>query len=294
VTGMPTTKSSTAHCPGARELPVRGWRTGVPFAAQDWVAEEVPVALEFNGVSHAVMLASPLNLEDFALGFALSEGILSSAAELYDVEETSSALGITLHLHVATAAFEKLKDRRRSLTGRTGCGLCGIDSLQQVVRSVPAVTHPTVVTPSAIAKAMAQMAEGQRLQQATGAVHAAAWCTAEGEVCWLREDVGRHNALDKLVGALARQHVAAADGFVTITSRASFEMVHKAAAAGVPLLAAVSAPTTLAVETALRLGVGLVGFARQRDLVIYAQPQHWRFDGHLITPAARIEAAHAG
>jgi FdhD protein len=286
------THDSSTACPGAHELPVRGLRAGVPFAARDWVAEEVPVALEFNGVSHAVMLASPLNLEDFALGFALSEGILSSAGELYDVEETSSALGITLHLRVATSAFEKLKDRRRSLTGRTGCGLCGIDSLQQVVRSVPVLTHPTVVTPTAIAKGMAQMAQQQQLQQATGAVHAAAWCTAEGEVRLLREDVGRHNALDKLVGALARQHVAAADGFVTITSRASFEMVHKAAAAGVPLLAAVSAPTTLAVDTAQRLGVGLVGFARQRDLVIYAQPHHWRFDDS-TTPEPIMEAAHA-
>ncbi len=283
---------ASAPRPGARELPVRGWRAGVPFAAQDWVAEEVPVALEFNGVSHAVMLASPLDLEDFALGFALSEGILSSAAELYDVENTSSPQGITLHLRVATSAFEKLKDRRRSMTGRTGCGLCGIDSLQQVMRSVPQVTQTSVVTPAAIAKAMAQMAARQQLQQATGAVHAAAWSTAEGDVRWLREDVGRHNALDKLVGALARHEVVAAEGFVTITSRASFEMVHKAAAAGVPLLAAVSAPTTLAVDTALRLGVGLVGFARQRDLVIYVQPRHWRFDDS-TTREPIMEAAHA-
>jgi FdhD protein len=280
-------------CPGARTLAVRRCRAGESLAAQDQVAEEVPVALEFNGVSHAVMLASPLDLEDFALGFALSEGIVSSASELYDIEESTTAQGITLHLQVAAAAFEKLKDRRRSLTGRTGCGLCGIDSLQQVVRDLPRVAQHTRVSPSAIAKAMTQMARQQQLQQATGAVHAAAWCTGFGDVRWLREDVGRHNALDKLVGALARHQVPASEGFVTITSRASFEMVHKAAAAGVPLLAAVSAPTTLAVDTALRLGVGLVGFARQQDLVIYAQPRHWQFDDEPVAVRPQAEVAHA-
>lgn len=255
---------------GARLLPVRGVRAGEPFAKQDWVAEEVPVALEFNGISHAVMLATPLDLEDFALGFCLTEGILNSADELYAVEEEPSDQGVTLHMHISSASFETLKLRRRAISGRTGCGLCGIDSLQQVVRALPPLPGRVPVAPRAIAVGMSQMAAQQTLQQATGAVHAAAWCTAQGQLQWLREDVGRHNALDKLIGALARQGVPAREGFFCITSRASFEMVQKTAAAGMGLLAAVSAPTTLAISTAQRLGVCLVGFARQDDLVIYA------------------------
>jgi FdhD protein len=267
------TTSATTFCEGATQVLVCGTRAGVAFAAQDWVADEVPVALEFNGVSHAVMLATPLDLEDFALGFALTEGIVGSADELYAMDEQASPLGITLQLRIATGAFEKLKDRRRTLTGRTGCGLCGIDSLQHVVRPLPALASGAHIQQSAIADALAHMASLQTLQQATGAVHAAAWCTTQGEVQWLREDVGRHNALDKLVGALARQGVPAHSGFICVTSRASFEMVQKTAAAAVPLLVAVSAPTSLAITTAQRLGVSLVGFARQQDLVVYSLPE---------------------
>ncbi|MGS0754731.1 formate dehydrogenase accessory sulfurtransferase FdhD [Roseateles sp. GG27B] len=256
---------------GACLLPVRGVRAGASFAIQDWVAEEVPVALEFNGISHAVMLATPLDLEDFALGFSLSEGILDSPQELYGCEESRSELGLTLHLQVASAAFARLKERRRSLTGRTGCGLCGTESLAHVSRPLPplpsSVAQP--ISRQAIARAMAQLQALQTLQQATGAVHAAAWATAAGEVMWLREDIGRHNALDKLIGALAQHGVDASTGFIAITSRASFEMVQKAAMVGVPLLAAVSAPTSFAVATATRVGLTLVGFARQQDLVVY-------------------------
>jgi FdhD protein len=268
------TSSATTFCEGATQVLVRGTRAGVAFAAQDWVADEVPVALEFNGVSHAVMLATPLDLEDFALGFALTEGIVGSADELYATDEQASPLGITLQLRIATGAFEKLKDRRRTLTGRTGCGLCGIDSLQHVVRPLPALASGAHIQQSAIPDALKHMASLQTLQQATGAVHAAAWCTAQGEVQWLREDVGRHNALDKLVGALARHAVPAHSGFICVTSRASFEMVQKTAAAGVSLLAAVSAPTSLAIHTAQRLGVCLVGFARGQDLVVYSHHEH--------------------
>jgi FdhD protein len=263
-----------SFCEGASQVQVRGTRGGVLFEARDWVADEVPVALEFNGVSHAVMLATPLDLEDFCLGFALTEGILSNADELYAMEEETSPLGMTLQLRIASAAFEKLKDRRRTLAGRTGCGLCGIDSLHQVQRPLQPVLPWQIISQQAIAKAMSQMPALQTLQQATGAVHAAAWCTAQGEVQWLREDVGRHNALDKLIGALARQGVPAHQGFICVTSRASFEMVQKAAAAGVALLAAVSAPTSLAIVTAQRLSVSLVGFARQQDLVVYSHPEH--------------------
>ena len=254
-------------------------RGGQRFAAQDWVAEEVPVALEYNGISHAVMLATPLDLEDFALGFSLSEGILGSAGELFAVEEEASALGITVHMQVASGAFARLKERRRSLTGRTGCGLCGTQSLEHVSRDLPALAGPARIGRDAVARAFAQFGALQTLQQATGAVHAAAWCSADGEVRWLREDVGRHNALDKLIGALVRNGVDASAGFVAVTSRASFEMVQKSAMAGVSLLAAVSAPTALAVATAQGIGMTLVGFARRQDLVVYCHADRLALDG---------------
>lgn len=265
-------------CEGARSLPVRGVRAGLAFAVEDWVADEVPVALEFNGISHAVMLATPLDLEDFALGFSLSEGILDDGHELYSVEAEASALGITLHLRVTSAAFARLKERRRSMTGRTGCGLCGTESLAHVARSLPALRDTAPLSRQAIARAMSEFCSLQTLQQATGAVHAAAWCSAQGEVRWLREDVGRHNALDKLIGTLARNDIDAATGFIAVTSRASFEMVQKTAMAGVPLLAAVSAPTSFAVATAQQAGMTLVGFARQHDLVVYCHPERLALD----------------
>ena len=262
---------------GARLLPVRGLRGQIEFAAIDRVAEEVAVALEFNGLSHTVMLASPGDLADFALGFALTEGIVDGRHEFYGVEEDVSALGITLRLEVSGAAFARLKERRRSMAGRTGCGLCGTESLAQVVRDLPELTGMVSVVPGAIARAMAELAAGQALQKETGAVHAAAWCSVAGEVQALREDIGRHNALDKLVGALAARGIDASTGFVVITSRASFEMVQKTAAAGVGLLAAVSAPTSLAVASADRLGLTLVGFARQDDFVVYSRSDRVAF-----------------
>ncbi|WP_431510436.1 formate dehydrogenase accessory sulfurtransferase FdhD [Variovorax sp. DAIF25] len=281
---LPLASADTAaFCEGARLLPVRGVRGGQPFAVQDWVAEEVPVALEYNGISHAVMLATPLDLEDFALGFSLSEGILDAAHELYGSEIESAERGITVRLEVSAAAFARLKQRRRSLAGRTGCGLCGTESLAQVARELPVLAAGPSFERAAIGRAMAQFQSLQTLQEATGAVHAAAWCSADGEVVWLREDVGRHNALDKLVGALAANEVDAAAGFIAVTSRASFEMVQKAAMAGVSLLAAVSAPTSFAVETAQRAGLTLVGFARREDLGVYSHPQRLPADS---VPAA--------
>jgi FdhD protein len=265
-------------CEGAVSLPVRGVRGGRPFSTQDWVADEVPVALEYNGISHAVMLATPLDLEDFALGFSLSEGILSAPHELFSVEEERSDVGVTLHLQVASGPFARLKERRRSLTGRTGCGLCGTESLGQVARDLPVLSGGPAWRREAISRAMSQVGQLQALQQATGAVHAAAWCSPGGEVRWLREDVGRHNALDKLIGALATNDIDASAGFIAVTSRASFEMVQKTVMARVSLLVAVSAPTSLAVATAQRAGLTLVGFAREQDLVVYCHDDRLELD----------------
>jgi len=256
---------------GARSSPVVRWRDGQRSEVDDWLTEEVPVAFEFNGISHAVMLATPADLEDFALGFGLSEGIFASAADLYGCDVHSAAQGITVSMEVSARSFAGLKERRRTLAGRTGCGVCGTESLDQVLRPVPVVAPGAPINASAIARAMREMNEQQRLCQATGSVHAAAWCDADGQVQLLREDVGRHNALDKLIGALARAGGAArGHGFIAVTSRASVEMVQKAAVAGAPLLAAVSAPTMLAVETAMSAGMGLVGLVRGDNLVVYA------------------------
>ena len=263
------------------EVNVTRWRNGVVSQATDQVAEEVPIALIYNGVSHAVMLATPQDLEDFALGFSLSEGILQSKSELYDVEIIIQPQGIELRLDVATEAFVMLKERRRNLVGRTGCGLCGAESLDHALRlpakiadlseNTPSNIHAAsspVVNAGSIIKAFHAIQAKQVLQQATGATHACAWVNADGEVQLLREDVGRHNAMDKLIGALAklpRQD----KGFVLTSSRASVEMVQKVAIAGYTILAAISAPTGLAVRIAEDYGVTLIGFLRDNQFVIY-------------------------
>jgi len=265
---------------GARLAPVVRWRDGVRSAVDDWLTEEVPVAFEFNGIAHAVMLATPADLEDFALGFGLSEGIFASVADLYGCEVNTSAQGITVSMDVSARSFAGLKERRRTLAGRTGCGVCGTESLDQVLRPVPTVAAGAPIHSGAVARAVHAMREHQRLNQATGSMHAAAWCGLDGEVQSLREDVGRHNALDKLIGALARAKVDTRGGFIAVTSRASIEMVQKAAVAGAPLLAAVSAPTLLAVETARTAGMGLVGLVRGDDLVIYANGHRVMLDAH--------------
>ena len=260
--------------PGVRPVQVTAWRGDRVQPQADWLAEEVPVALVFNGISHAVMMASPADLEDFALGFGLSEGLLDSPAELYGVEVQSVADGIEVQLQVAAACEWRLKERRRTLAGRTGCGLCGTDSLSQVRRTLPTVPARSF-SPQAIGRAQRELRQSQAVQQLTGATHAAAWCTSDGEVRLAREDIGRHNALDKLIGALVRGGIDAGDGFICITSRASFEMVQKTAMAGVGTLAAVSAPTALAVQTAQQCGLALAGFVRGDTLVAYTFPERF-------------------
>ncbi|MBK6852607.1 MAG: formate dehydrogenase accessory sulfurtransferase FdhD [Burkholderiales bacterium] len=243
-------------------------------AAEDALLAEVPVALVYNGISHAVMLASPLDLEDFALGFSLTEGIVDSAADLLDVEVTphtleGGAAGLTVDLRVTQRCFMRLKEKRRNLTGRTGCGLCGTENLSEAVRPVPARVPQVDITPAALQRGMAELASSQALQQATGASHAAAFCALGGELLCVREDVGRHNALDKLIGWLARSGHRADQGFICVTSRASYEMVFKTASAGVGLLAAISAPTALAVRTADAAGLTLLGYVRADRATVY-------------------------
>jgi FdhD protein len=258
---------------GARAVQTLACHSGMARRVGDWVADEVPVALQYNGLSHAVMLATPLDLEDFACGFSLSEGLIDDAADIYDIEVEPAEQGIVLHVEIASRCVVRLKERRRTLAGRTGCGLCGTESLQQALPRIARRVAPLRLDVDALPRALAAMRQRQALQTATGATHAAAWCSAQGEVRVVREDVGRHNALDKLVGALARERLDAGAGFFAITSRASYEMVQKTVRAGVGVLAAISAPTALAVQCARDADLCLIGFARGADWVAYNAPE---------------------
>lgn len=242
-------------------------------AQLDQVAEETPIALEFNGISHATMLATPADLEDFALGFSLTEGIIDSVADVRGIELVPQCDGIVVQLEISTACEVRLKTRRRAMAGRTGCGLCGVETLPEVLRDVPAVADGSVISVTAVLAAMKAMRAKQSLHDITGATHAAGWANAAGEIIIAREDVGRHNALDKLIGALARAGIDATPGMVLVSSRASFEMVQKTASAGIGILAAVSAPTALAIRLADSANLALLGFLRHEDATIYAHPE---------------------
>lgn len=257
--------------PPSRAVSALRRRAGHAAPAQAELPEETAVALEFNGISGAVMMATPSDLDDFALGFALTEGIVEGRDEIYGTEVRAGDRGLTLEIELAQAAFQRMKVRRRVLAGRTGCGLCGIDSLEQAIRPLPArFGRGRTIAAAAIARAGQALTSQQPLQQATGATHAAAWCAVDGSVVAVREDVGRHNALDKLIGALARAGTDTENGFVLVTSRASTEMVQKSAVAGATTLVAVSAPTATAVRIAIDCGMTLVGFARGDDFTVYA------------------------
>jgi len=247
------------------------WNAGEITAGTDFVATETAVAMVYNGISHVVMMATPTDLEEFALGFSLSEGILTSPNQLLDCEEIKTEKGIELALTITAEPLAKLKERRRNLVGRTGCGLCGAESLEQAITTPNSISAELSISHKALQRAIAALGGEQQLQQQTGAVHGAAWCNTQGEILLLREDVGRHNALDKVLGAISKQDPI--EGFVLVTSRASYEMVSKTASANIPLLAAVSAPTSLAIELAETAGLTLVGFSRTGRHVIYGHGQ---------------------
>ena len=255
------------------EVSVLRCRDGVRSASADVLAVEVPVALEYNGISHVVMLASPNDLEDFALGFSLTEGIIAQPSELYEAEVEQRDEGLLVHLHIASERFVALKARRRNMTGRTGCGLCGTEALDQVRRVVSLVEHRHRFADQQLMAGMRAMQALQPMQQQSGATHAAAWMDAQGQVVLVREDVGRHNALDKLIGALVTQGTEFTTGALLITSRASYEMVQKAAIMNIGLVAAISAPTSFAVSLAESAGLTLIGFMRDHSYVIYTHPE---------------------
>lgn len=250
-------------------------------STDDEVAVEVPVALVYNYISHAVMMASPTELEDFAVGFSLTEEIVQSVDEIEHIHVHYGETGITVRLQITDERFEALKTRRRNLVGRTGCGLCGAETLKQAIRPVTPVKAPKV-SHDAINLALENIRSRQQLNQSTGATHAVAWCDLTGQIIDIREDVGRHNALDKLVGHLARNAINTEAGFVLVTSRASYEMVQKSCFAGIGCLVAISAPTSLAIELAQQAGLLLIGFARTHKQVIYNMPQQAELLDHVI------------
>ncbi|MGO4334811.1 formate dehydrogenase accessory sulfurtransferase FdhD [Labrys sp. KB_33_2] len=252
------------------------WRDGVFTPGERTVPEEMAISLVYDGGSHAVMMGSPVDLEDFAYGFSMTEGIIASLDDITEFERVDYEEGVELRMWLRGDRGSALAARRRILAGPTGCGLCGIDSLTEAVRKPRPVTGELKLSPADIETALASLTPAQVLNHKTRAVHAAAfWTKADGLIA-LREDVGRHNALDKLAGALARRSIAPASqglpGIVVLTSRISVEMVQKSAAMGASIVVAVSAPTALAIRTAEEAGITLIGIARSDGFEIFTHP----------------------
>lgn len=268
---------------GSVERKVTVWSCDAIDSQNDLIAQEVAVALTYNGISHAVMMASPLDLEAFALGFSLTEGIINRAEDIYAIDIETQEKGIEIALTISSRSFMKLKNRRRNLTGRTGCGICGAESLEQVRPALEVVNTHFTISHAAINRATADLSAHQPLQALTGAFHGAAWCDVEGKIISVCEDVGRHNALDKLIGLLwpsnifhqkaSQPSIFQQPGFLLMSSRASYEIVQKAAKAGIAVVAAVSAPTSLAIDIADATGITLIGFSRQHRHVAYTHDQ---------------------
>ena len=256
-------------------LPVaaRQWRDGAFEERTEQVVEETPVVIVYNAIPHVVMMATPLDLEDFALGFSVTEELIRSPADLEKIDIVKYSQGIEVQATVAAECEAVIAARTRRLAGRTGCGICGSDSIEGVLKTLHAVRSDVVVAAPAIERALQSLGEHQRLNAAAGAVHAAGWAALDGAIVMVREDVGRHNALDKLIGALLRARVKPDDGFLVVTSRASFEMAQKATVFGAGVLAAISGPTGLAVRVAEQAGLTLVGFARRGRMTVYTHPR---------------------
>jgi FdhD protein len=254
------------HAPASGEGP--GWGRG-----ERTIPEETAVAFTYNGSSYAVMMATPQDFEDFAVGFSLTEGIIRSPAEIEALEIIEEPIGVELRMRLIEPHATAFRERRRYLAGPTGCGLCGIETLSEAMRTPTAVADTSTFTPKEIMAALDELAGLQAINAMTHAVHGAAlYRRGEGLIA-LREDVGRHNALDKLAGALARRGIPGRGGVGVLTSRLSVELVQKAAAIGIPVLVAVSAPTALAVRTAEACGITLVAVARKDGFEIFVNPQ---------------------
>jgi FdhD protein len=251
------------------------YRHGEHEQLNDAITEEVPVAMIYNDVPFAVMMVTPLDLEDFALGFSLSEGLVAKPEELRSIDVRPRLEGIELAIQVDSTVVEDRAGSggERLLPGRSGCGLCGARMLEDAVRHPAPVGNGPRIEATALEHALDSLRAAQPVNAATGSVHAAAWVAIDGTITMVREDVGRHNALDKLIGAMVKARIDPAQGFLIVTSRASYEMVTKAASAGITFMAAISAPTALAIHLAESTHLTLVGFARPGSFVVYTHPQ---------------------
>ncbi|HCL6102206.1 formate dehydrogenase accessory sulfurtransferase FdhD [Enterobacter cloacae subsp. cloacae] len=245
----------------------------ITHATPDFLAEEVPVALVYNGISHVVMMASPKDLELFAIGFSLSEGIIAHPQDIYGMDVVQACNGLEVQIELSSRRFMGLKERRRALAGRTGCGVCGVEQLNDIGKPVAPLPFTQTFNLANLDHALAHLNDVQPIGQLSGCTHAAAWVLPSGEIAGGHEDVGRHVALDKLMGRRARESDVWQQGAALVSSRASYEMVQKSAMCGVEILFAVSAATTLAVEVAERCNLTLVGFCKPGRATVYTHPQ---------------------
>jgi FdhD protein len=264
------------------------WRDGNASCGTRRIAEETAIALTYNGGTYAVMMATPQHLKDFAVGFSLTEGVVQSADEIESIDVVELDDGIELRMWLAGEKAARINERRRHIAGPTGCGICGLESIAEAVRPVAIVPLGRTFSAQAIMAAMAAVSPLQALNIETRAVHAAAFWTPSQGIVALREDVGRHNALDKLAGNLALEGLSAADGMVLLTSRVSVEMVQKAASMGAPLVVAISAPTALAVRMADAAGITLCAIARADGFEVFTHPQ--RIESAVLTEVSRVVA----
>jgi len=249
------------------------WRELRAIDGKRTIPEETPIAFTYDGGSYAVMMATPLNLEDFAVGFSFTEGVIAAPADIRQLEVVEHDAGVELRMWLNEPRGSALTERRRHLTGPTGCGLCGIDSLYEAVRPVARVREGQSFTAAEIMRALEALPSRQELNRLTRAVHAAAFWRPDSGLVAVREDVGRHNALDKLAGAMLRDAASGENGMVLLTSRVSVEMVQKSAAMGAPLIVSVSAPTALAVRTAEAAGLTLIAVARSDGFEVFTHGQ---------------------
>jgi len=265
------------------------WRDGRLSAGTRQIAEETAIALTYNGGTHVVMMGTPQHLRDFAVGFSLTEGIVQSADEIESIDVVELDEGIELRMWLTSEKAARISERRRHIAGPTGCGICGLESIAEAVRPAAIVPRGRIFTPAEIMAAIAALPPLQAINIETRSVHAAAFWTPAHGIVVLREDVGRHNALDKLVGNLAQQGIRAADGIVLLTSRVSVEMVQKAAAMGAPLMVGVSAPTALAVRMAAAAGITLCAIARADGFEVFTHPQRVAVEA-VVEEAGRVVA----
>jgi FdhD protein len=269
---MPLNASEQSMMEPARIVHRQIWReSGLSFGSRA-IPEETAVALTYNGGTYAVMMATPQDLEDFAIGFSLSEGVISSPGDIDSLDVVRLDDGVELRMWLSKPKADRLQERRRNIAGPTGCGLCGIDSIAEAMRPAAVIGHGQQFSSEQIMAAMRNIPPRQKLNIETRAVHAAAFWDVSSGVVALREDVGRHNALDKLAGALARGSIVASEGIVLLTSRVSVEMVQKSAAIGAPVMVSVSAPTALAVRMADQAGITLAAIARADGFEVFTHP----------------------